>query len=70
MVSIKLDEKKMQKNRFFRKPKNIRLIYGESGLVVIKEGRIELIHLTLLKRLLKSLIVKKKNEVDYSREKI
>lgn len=64
------NEYKLQKNRFFKQPKNNSLKYGNLGLLVIKEGRLELIQLALLKKLLKKLIRKKKNKKNKDLNKI
>ena len=61
---------KMQKNRFFRNPKTPKIVFGDSALISKNEGRIELIHLTLLKKIIKTFIKKKKSNVDIIREKI
>ena len=70
MVNVKHEDRKMQKNRFFKNPKKIKLNYGDSGLIVTREGRIELIHLTIMKKFIKNFVKKKKNESDFSRERI
>jgi large subunit ribosomal protein L16 len=63
-------ESKLQKNRFFKKPKKNLLKFGNSGFLVIKEGRLELIQLSILKKLIKKLIKKKKNEKNMDLNKI
>lgn len=70
MVLVANEEKKLQKNRFSRKPKKPKLDFGDCGLITINEGRIELIQLTFLKKLVKSFIKKKKSNIDIIREKI
>lgn len=70
MVLVANEERKIQKNRFFRKPKKPKINFGDAGLITIKEGRIELIQLTVLKKLVKSFIKKKKSNIDIIREKI
>jgi ribosomal protein L16/L10AE len=60
----------MQKNRFFKKPNKIKLSFGEFGFFTSKEGRIELIHLSILKKNMKNFVKKKKNNIDVIREKI
>lgn len=70
MVLVANLEKKMQKNRFRQSPKISKLNFGDFGLIVIKEGRIELIQLTLIKKIIKNFIRKKKSNIDIIREKI
>ena len=60
----------MQKNRFFKKPNKIKLNFGEFGFFTSREGRIELIHLSILKKNMKNFVKKKKNNIDVIREKI
>lgn len=62
--------KKMQKNRFFKKPKKNFNKFGDFGLACKNEGRIELIHINKLKKKIKFFIKKKKSEIDIIREKI
>ena len=64
------DNKKMQKNRFFRGPKKSLLKFGDFGLAFKNEGRLELIHISILKKKVKFFIRKKKSEIDIIREKI
>lgn len=66
----KINERRFQKNRFFQKPKNIKLTFGDSGLITLQEGFIELIHLTLFKKYLKFFLKKKKSNLLFLREKI
>ena len=61
---------KIQKNRFFNKPKKPQNKFGDVGLVCKNEGRLELIHLSLIKKKIKSFIKKKKSNLDVIREKI
>lgn len=70
MVIVDNKERKIQKNRFKKNPKQIKLNFGEFGLVTKNEGRIELIQLTFLKKIIKTFIKKKKSNVDIIREKI
>ena len=70
MVIIANEEKKIQKNRFFRGPKRPKLDFGDFGLITKNEGRLELVQLTLFKKIVKSLIKKKKSNIDIIREKI
>lgn len=70
MVIVLNEEKKIQKNRFFRKPKKPKLDFGDFGLITKNEGRIELIQLTFFKKLVKGFIKKKKSNIDVIREKI
>lgn len=70
MVIIANEEKKIQKNRFFRKPKKPKLDFGDFGLITKNEGRLELIQLTFFKKMVKSFIRKKKSNIDIIREKI
>jgi len=70
MVVLKSDIHKMQKNRFFKKPKKIEIKFGDAALTTINEGRIELIHLSVIKKIIKKFITKKKSEIDAIREKI
>jgi len=65
MGFIKTNEKCFQKNRYFSNPKQIKLTYGDSGLITSREGFIELIHLSLFKKYLKNFIKKKKNLIYY-----
>lgn len=51
-------ERKLQKNRSIKIPKIIKLSFGEFGLIIIKEGRIELVQLNILKRYMKYFIPK------------
>lgn len=61
----------IQKNRFFKKPENVKKNnFGDFSLICKNEGRIELIHVSILKKKIKTLIKKKKSEVDATREKI
>lgn len=60
----------MQKNRFFKKPNKIKLNFGEFAFFTSREGRIELIHLSILKKNMKNFVKKKKNNIDVIREKI
>lgn len=53
---IDLNEMKLQKNRFGKNPKFKNLNYGDVGFLVSREGRLELIHLFMLKKLVKKLI--------------
>lgn len=64
------NDRKLQKNRFFKKPKNIKLVFGDSGILNLKEGRLELIQINGTKKFLKKLIKKKKNKLSFIREKI
>jgi len=48
----------MQKNRFCRLPKPLRLNFGNAGYITDREGRIELIHLAFFKKKIKKLIKK------------
>jgi len=70
MGFIKTNERCFQKNRYFSNPKEIKLTYGDSGLVTSREGFIELIHLSLFKKYLKNFIKKKKSHLLFIREKI
>lgn len=53
-------EPKMQKKRFFRTPKSGKLKFGEYGFLILKEGQIEPIQISLLKKLLKKLVKKER----------
>lgn len=66
----KINDRRYQKNRFFQNPKLIKLTYGDSGLVVLNEGFIELVHLNLFKKYLKYFFKKKKSNLLFIREKI
>ena len=70
MVVTKNKDKKIQKNRFFKKPKMFKLSFGDSGIVSTNEGRIEFVQLSLIKKIIKLFIKKKKSNVDIIREKI
>ena len=61
---------KIQKNRFKTSSKKTFNKFGDFGLACKNEGRIELIHLTQIKKKIKPLIKKKKSEIDVIREKI
>jgi ribosomal protein L16/L10AE len=70
MILFKYDEIKMQKNRFHKNPKKIKLTFGEFGFLSTNEGRIELIQLSILKKNMKIFVKKKKSRIDVIREKI
>lgn len=70
MVSKNDKNKKMQKNRFFKNPKTPKLTFGDCGLISKNEGRIELIQLSTMKKIIKKFIKKKKSSIDVIREKI
>jgi hypothetical protein len=70
MGFIKIDERRFQKNRYFQKPKNIKITFGDSGLITLNEGYIELVHLSFFKKFLKNFINKKKSNLLFLREKI
>lgn len=70
MVIIANEEKKIQKNRFYRKPKKPKLDFGDFGLITKNEGRLELIQLSFFKKIVKTFIKKKKSNIDIIREKI
>lgn len=70
MVSDKNVFNNIQKNRFFSKPIKKKNKFGDFSLVCLNEGRIELIHISIFKKKLKTLIKKKKSEIDIIREKI
>lgn len=53
-------ESKLQKNRFKKKTVKKNLKFGDYGLLIIKGGRIELIQLFFLKKLLKKVFLRKK----------
>lgn len=67
---VLVDNKKIQKNRFFKNPKKAKLNFGDFGLAFINEGRLELIQINLIKKKVKTFIKKKKSEIDIIREKI
>lgn len=60
MVLVANIEKKIQKNRFSRKPKKPKLDFGDFGLITKNEGRIELVQLSFFKKIVKTFIKKKK----------
>jgi large subunit ribosomal protein L16 len=60
----------VQKNRFHKNPKKIKLTFGEFGFLSTNEGRIELIQLSILKKNMKIFVKKKKSRIDVIREKI
>lgn len=62
--------KKSQKNRFFQNPKNIKLVFGESCIVNLKEGRLELIQINFMRRLLKKITKRSFNDISSRRGKI
>lgn len=64
------DNKKIQKNRFFKNPKKNKLNFGDFGIACKNEGRLELIHISNIKKKVKTFIRKKKSEIDIIREKI
>lgn len=70
MVFIFSKDKTMQKNRYFSKPKPLRLNYGNAGFITDHEGRLELIHLFFLKKRLKKFILKQDLRIAHMREKI
>jgi hypothetical protein len=37
MGFIKIDERRFQKNRYFQNPKNIKITFGDSGLITLQE---------------------------------
>jgi len=51
---------KVQKNRFSKTPKTPTLKFGNYGFLIKNESKIELIHITFLKKCLKKLNFKKK----------
>lgn len=55
-----LHEVRVQKNRGFKFAKIVKIKFGEYALVSSNESKMELIQLTLIKRLLKKLIKKRK----------
>ena len=57
---VNLNEMKLQKNRFSKNSKFKKLNYGNVGFLVKKEGRLELIHLFILKKLIKKLFIIRK----------
>ena len=61
---------KIQKNRFYKLPKKPKLTFGDYGLITKNEGRIELVQLTSIKKIIKKFIKKKKSNLDIIREKI
>lgn len=63
-------ERKFQKNRFFKNPKSIKIIYGDNAIINLKEGRLELIQINGVKKFLKKLIKKKTLSLSFNREKI
>jgi len=65
-----ISEKKFQKNRFFKLPKNIKFIHGDNAIINLKEGRLELIQINSVKKFLKKLIKKKTPLLSFNREKI
>jgi hypothetical protein len=62
--------KNMQKNRFYSNPKKRFNKFGDFGIAAKNEGRLELIHISMLKKKIKPLIKKKKSEIDIIREKV
>lgn len=70
MAYIFENEKKVQKNRFNRLPKKFKLTYGDAAFYTRNEGRIELIHLALLKKRIKKLLKKREKKIEYIREKV
>lgn len=70
MVIIANENKNIQKNRFFKNPKTPKLAFGDFGLITKNEGRIELVQLSSMKKIIKKFIRKKKSEIDVIREKI
>lgn len=62
-------ESKLQKNRFFKNPKNIKLTFGESAIINLKEGRLELIQINSIRRVLKRLLKKTRKRTGCKREK-
>ena len=70
MTFIFEKEKKIQKNRFFRRPKKLKLTYGTAAFITDFEGRIELVHLIFLKKRLKKFLIKRDKRLEYNREKI
>lgn len=61
---------KIQKNRFKKNPKKSSNKFGDYGLSCKNEGRLELIHISILKKKIKTFIRKRKSEIDIIREKI
>lgn len=73
MVSFKnkdFKEQKLQKNRFFNKPKTIKFTFGDCAIINLKEGRLELIQLTKIKKFLKKLVTKRKKSLNFLRTKL
>ena len=70
MVILLNKNLKMQKNRFFKNPKTPSIIFGDCSLITKNEGRIEFVQLSMIKKLIKLFIRKKKSNIDIIREKI
>ena len=71
MVVQKNTFSNMQKNRFFLNPKKTKKSkFGDFSLVCKNEGRIELIHISMFRKKIKTFIRKKKSESDVIREKV
>ena len=61
----------IQKNRFKQNTKYLKENrFGDFGMVTKNEGRIELIHISIMRKKIKSFIMKKKSESDIIREKV
>lgn len=59
-----------QKNRFKKKIKFVRFVYGDSLILNTKQGFLELVQLMYFKKLLKkTLLVKINKEINFRREK-
>lgn len=70
MVISLNDNNNIQKNRFKRSIKKPYIKFGDFAICCKNEGRIELNHITKIKKHIKHFIKKKKSEVDVIREKI
>jgi hypothetical protein len=57
-----LREIKIQKKRGFKLSKGVKLNYGEYAIVSANESKMELIQFTILKRMIKKLVKKKKED--------
>lgn len=67
---VNISQIKLQKNRFKKNSKINFLKFGQAGLNIKKGSRLELIHITFLKKIFKIFLKKKKNNLFKPTKKI
>lgn len=65
-----LHEVRVQKNRGYRFSKSVKIQFGEYAMIAANESKMELIQLTLIKRLLKKLLKKRKKIKSKGKSKV